>query len=73
MKPGAGDAAAFCRAPDQELAGALLHGADEGLVAMRRRELVAALLGPEADPLQLTRLEASALRIVRDPELHAGS
>jgi DNA polymerase-3 subunit delta len=62
VKPGAGDAAAFCRAPDQELAGALLHGADEGLVAMRRRELVAALLGPEADPLQLTRLEASALR-----------
>lgn len=65
MTPRAGDAAAFCRAPDRELAGALLHGADEGLVAMRRRELVAALLGPEADPLRLTRLEGAAVR--RDP------
>lgn len=32
---------------------------------MRRRDLVAALLGDNADPLRLTRLEASAVR--RDP------
>ncbi len=62
MKRGAGETAAFCRAPDLALCGALLHGQDEGLVAMRRRELVEAVLGPGADPLRLTRLDAPAVR-----------
>jgi DNA polymerase-3 subunit delta len=58
-------AAGFCRAPDLALAGALLYGADEGLVAMGRRELAAAVLGTGADPLRLSRLEGPAVR--RDP------
>ena len=65
MKLAAREAARFCRAPDLALIGVLLHGPDEGLVAMRRRELVDAVLGPKGDPLRLTRLEASAVR--RDP------
>ncbi len=67
MKLGAVQAARFCRAPDLALVGALLHGTDEGLVAMRRRELVAAVLAADADPMRLSRLEASAVR--RDPAL----
>lgn len=65
MKVGAEAVARFCRAPDLALLGALLHGADEGSVAERRRELIAAILGLEADPLRLTRLDAAAVR--RDP------
>ena len=65
MKLGPGDTARFCRSPDLALTGALLHGSDEGLVAARRRELVASVLGGEPDPLRLTRLDGSAVR--RDP------
>lgn len=65
MKPAAGETARFCRNPDLRLVGVLLHGPDEGLVAIRRRELVDAVLGPDADPLRLTRLEASTVR--REP------
>jgi len=54
---GAG-AAAFCTRPDPGKTGALLWGPDAGLVAMRRRELVAALT--EGDDLRLTRLEPAA-------------
>jgi DNA polymerase III subunit delta len=60
-----GDALAFCRAPDLTLAGVLLHGGEEGFVAACRRELVGAVLGPDGDPLRLTRLDAAAVR--RDP------
>lgn len=56
-------AAAFCRSPDTELAGALLHGEDAGIVAARRRELIGALL--DGDTMELTRLEPGAMR--RDP------
>ncbi len=65
MKLEGGDAARFCRAPNPAVAGVLLHGPDEGLVAIRRRELVAAVLGAEAEPLRLSRLEGAAVR--RDP------
>ena len=65
MKLALGDAARFCRAPNLALSGVLLHGEDESLVAMRRRELVDAVLGANADPLRLTRLEAAVVR--RDP------
>jgi len=52
-------AAAFCARPDaalvESLTGALLHGPDAGLLALRRRELVDFLT--DGDDLRLTRLE----------------
>lgn len=65
MRLAPGETARFCRQPDLALNGALLHGPDAGLIAMRRRELVAGVLGAEADALEITRVEASAVR--RDP------
>lgn len=65
MRIGARKASAFCRAPDRTLCGVLLYGQDEGLVAMRRRELCHAFLGPEADPLQISRFDGPTVR--RDP------
>jgi DNA polymerase-3 subunit delta len=56
-------AAAFCTRPDPGKVGALLHGPDAGLVALRRRELVAALT--DGDDLRLTRLEPGGA--ARDP------
>jgi DNA polymerase-3 subunit delta len=55
-------AAAFCARPDARvlgsLTGALLHGPDAGLLALRRRELVDFVTG--GDDLRLTRLEPGA-------------
>lgn len=65
MKLAGREAAAFCRAPDQGIAGVLLHGPDEGMIAARRRELVEAILGARPDPLRLTQLDPTAVR--RDP------
>jgi DNA polymerase-3 subunit delta len=65
LKLGTGAAAGFCRAPDLALVGVLLHGADEGYVGSCRRELVAGILGPNANPLRLTRMDAAAVR--REP------
>jgi len=56
-------AAAFCARPDQTLTGALLHGPDDGLLALRRRELVAALTG--GDEMRLSRLDPAAAQ--KDP------
>jgi DNA polymerase-3 subunit delta len=55
LKLGGANAAAFCSRPDRDKTGALLYGPDAGLVALRRRELVAALT--DGDDLRLTRLE----------------
>ncbi len=63
MKLAGAQAAGFCGHPDRRLAGALLHGPDPGLLAIRRRELVAALT--EGDDLRLTRLEPAAAQ--KDP------
>ena len=65
MKLSGRQAAGFCRAPDQSLAGALLYGPDEGTVTESRRALVETLLGPEPDPMRLERLDAAVVR--RDP------
>jgi DNA polymerase III subunit delta len=65
LKVSPGGTAGFCRAPDLALIGVLLHGADEGFVASCRRELVSGILGPDPDPLRLTRMDAAAVR--RDP------
>jgi len=56
-------AAAFCARPDAGMTGALLHGPDAGLVALRRRELVDVLT--EGDDLRLTRLAPGAA--LKDP------
>lgn len=65
MKLAGARAAAFCARPDAPaigaLTGALLHGPDAGLLALRRRELVAFVT--EGDDLRLTRLDpATALK-----------
>ena len=63
MKLSGRDARRFCRAPDTGFVGALLHGPDAGLIALRRAELVERLT--EGDALRLTRLEGEVAR--RDP------
>lgn len=63
MKLSGREARRFCTAPDTRLVGALLHGPDDGLVALCRAELLAAVT--EGEDLRLTRLEGEAAR--RDP------
>ncbi len=55
MKLAGARAAAFCSKPDPALTGALIYGPDPGLVALRRRELIAALT--EGEDMRLTRIE----------------
>ncbi|MEO1492471.1 MAG: DNA polymerase III subunit delta [Pseudomonadota bacterium] len=62
MKIAARSAPGFCRAPDTSLIGALLFGPDDGLIAERRRDLVAALLGGDDTDMRLTRLAAADAR-----------
>lgn len=66
MKLSGRDAAAFVARPDAARPGILLHGADPMRVALKRQDLVAALLGPGAEAeMRLERLAAADLR--RDP------
>lgn len=66
MKPGAREAAAFLRKPDPARAGVLISGDDPMRVAMRRQEMLAALLGPGAEAeMRLVRIAGAELR--RDP------
>lgn len=65
MKVAGRDARRFCADPPAGLVGALLYGEDTGLVADRRREIIAAILAAGTDDLQVTRLDASEAR--RDP------
>ena len=66
MKLGPRDVPGFFRAPDASRAGILIYGADGMRVALRRQELVKALLGPDAEAeMRLTRIAASDLR--KDP------
>lgn len=52
--------------PEPDRAGLLIHGADAMRVAMRRQEVIRALIGPEGEAeMRLTRLAAGDLR--RDP------
>lgn len=62
MKLSGRDAARFCKNPDHSLKAALIHGPDAGTVAVRRRELTAALLGEDADDLRLSQLQAADVR-----------
>ncbi len=59
-------ALAYFRNPEPDRAGLLLHGADAMRVALRREQVLKALLGETAaEEMRLTRIEAGELR--RDP------
>ncbi|SHJ02265.1 DNA polymerase III subunit delta [Wenxinia saemankumensis] len=63
MKIAPRDAAAFVRKPPETLPGILIYGDDAGRVALRRQDLLQALVGPEAEQeMRLTRLNGSDLR-----------
>jgi DNA polymerase-3 subunit delta len=63
MKLTGRDALAYFRRPDTGHAGVLVYGSDAMRVALRRQELVGALVGPEGDKeMRLTRLAAADLR-----------
>lgn len=66
MKLSPRDANAFFRKPDPGVAGLLIYGEDVMRVAMKRQEVVAAIVGPEGEAeMRLTRMVGGDLR--RDP------
>jgi DNA polymerase-3 subunit delta len=66
MKLTGRDAAAYFRKPDATKAGVLLHGADAMRVALRRQDVVSALLGQNGEEeMRLSRLSANDIR--REP------
>ncbi|MXU64833.1 DNA polymerase III subunit delta [Oceanomicrobium pacificus] len=66
MKLNGADAARFLRTPDPATRAVLLHGEDKARTALKRRELVAALGGKDAEEeMRLVRLGADEVR--RDP------
>lgn len=66
MKLNTRDAAAYFARPDPTKAGLLIYGADAMRVALRRQEVVAALLGPKGEEeMRLSRLSGAELR--KDP------
>ena len=68
MKLGAREAARYFARPEAQRTGLLIHGPDAMRIALKRQEMIAALLGPGAEEeMRLTRLPAGDLR--RDPAL----
>ncbi|MFD3190348.1 DNA polymerase III subunit delta [Sedimentitalea sp. HM32M-2] len=68
MKLGTRDADAFFAKPRTDCAGLLIYGADGMRVALKRQQVIAALLGPGAtEEMRLTRVPGADLR--RDPAL----
>ena len=68
MKLSTRDATAYFRKPDADAAGLLIYGADAMRVAIRRKEVVLALTGPEAEAeMRVTRIAGADLR--KDPAL----
>lgn len=66
MKLASRDAARYFARPDPDKTGILIFGEDAMRVALKRQELVAALLGPEGEAeMRLTRIPAAELR--KDP------
>ncbi|MEO0912181.1 MAG: DNA polymerase III subunit delta [Pseudomonadota bacterium] len=66
MKLNARDAGRFFSAPDPTRSGVLIFGPDAMRVALKRQDLVKALIGPEgAGEMRLTRMSGADLR--RDP------
>ncbi|OUD09558.1 DNA polymerase III subunit delta [Marivivens niveibacter] len=63
MKLNARDAAAYFRKPDPHKAGLLIFGADAMRVALRRKEVIDALVGPQGEEeMRLTRMSGGELR-----------
>ena len=63
MKLGPRDAPGYFARPDPDRTGLLIHGPDAMRVALKRQEVIAALLGPRGDEeMRLTRLPATDLR-----------
>ena len=63
MKLSGRSAVEFFRKPDASLSGILIYGQDAMRVALRRQELVLALVGPDGqDEMRLTRLSAAEAR-----------
>jgi len=68
MKPSARDARAFLARPDPVRTGVLIYGADAMRVALKRADMLKALLGPGAEEeMRLERLDAAEAR--RSPAL----
>ena len=68
MKLSTRDAAAYFAKPDPAKTGLLIYGADAMRVALRRQEVIKALIGPEGeDEMRLARIAATDLR--KDPAL----
>jgi DNA polymerase-3 subunit delta len=62
------DATAYFAKPDPARTGLLIYGADAMRVALRRQEVIKALIGPEGeDEMRLARISAADLR--KDPAL----
>jgi len=63
MKLSTRDAAGYFRKPDPKATGLLIYGGDAMRVALRRQEVIAALIGPEGEEeMRLARIPASELR-----------
>jgi DNA polymerase-3 subunit delta len=63
MKLSARDAAGYFRKPDTDKAGLLIYGADAMRVALKRAEVIKALIGETGEEeMRLTRLQAGELR-----------
>ncbi len=68
MKLNPRDAPAYFARPDPEKTGLLIYGNDSMRVALRRQEVIAALIGPAGEEeMRLTRIPASELR--KDPAM----
>ncbi|MDJ1015454.1 MAG: DNA polymerase III subunit delta [Paracoccaceae bacterium] len=68
MKLNAQTAASYFAKPDPSKTGLLIYGADAMRVALRRQEVIRALIGPNGeDEMRLTRIAAGDLR--KDPAL----
>ncbi len=68
MKLGAREAVGYFAKPDPNKTGLLIYGADAMRVALRRQEVIKALVGPNGDDeMRLARISAAELR--KDPAL----
>ncbi|GGX40882.1 DNA polymerase III subunit delta [Tateyamaria omphalii] len=68
MKLNAGQATAYFAKPDPDAAGLLIYGADGMRIALKRQQVVAALIGPQGEEeMRLTRIPAGDLR--KEPAL----
>lgn len=68
MKLTARDAPAYFAKPDPEKTGLLIYGSDAMRVALRRQEVIKALIGPQGEEeMRLSRIPASELR--KDPAM----